>query len=230
MFSERTLVYTAAERLLLSVCCKLRWSGILLLLMVPIVLWLWFRLTQEGTTTPTLLSPERLDEVLRTFMTTGEEAPTRKPARHRTEALCRSMLERMLGFPLPKCRPPFLRNPTTNRCLELDMFNEEHALAFEFDGAQHTVYTPHYHSNKYHFEYRQLLDRLKTELCAEHGVRLIRISWDRVKLSEPVKTALYLEELLASEGIEHRSIVRSEEVRRRSPGPPRVPASQCTAR
>ena len=44
------------------------------------------------------------------------------------------------------------------------MFNEEHKLAFEYDGAQHQHYTPHFHQNEDHFRYRQLLDKLKSEL------------------------------------------------------------------
>lgn len=50
-----------------------------------------------------------------------------------------------------------------------------HKLGFEYDGAQHEVYTPMFHSNEDHFRYRKLLDRLKDDLCREAGVLLIRI-------------------------------------------------------
>ena len=74
--------------------------------------------------------------------------------RHRTEALCRSLLEAMLQMKLPKCRPRWLVNPTTKRPLELDMYSEPNRLAFEYDGAQHGHYTPHFHRNEEHFKYR----------------------------------------------------------------------------
>lgn len=93
-----------------------------------------------------LWNPGRLDELIRRFVLPapptegGRHAP---PERHRTESMCREILEYMLQMPLPKVRPAWLVNPTTKRRLELDMYNEEHHIAFEYDGAQHDVYTPH---------------------------------------------------------------------------------------
>ena len=81
------------------------------------------------------------------------------------------------------------------------MYSETLKLAFEFDGSQHDVFSPHYHRNEDHFQYRRLLDRLKTELCREAGVLLVRIPWHEVSLSDQVKTARYLERLLASHHI-----------------------------
>lgn len=86
------------------------------------------------------------------------------------------------------------------------MYNQAHQLAFEYDGAQHDVYTPHYHANADHFAYRQLLDRLKTELCRDAGVTLIRISWTEVSYRDPVRTARFLERLLYTHGLPYRSL------------------------
>lgn len=87
------------------------------------------------------------------------------------------------------------------------MFNEEHRLAFEYDGAQHDVFVPHYHQNEHHFQYRRLLDKLKTELCHEAGVTLIRIPWHRVSARDDVATAQYLEQLLARHGLPYTSVL-----------------------
>jgi hypothetical protein len=57
------------------------------------------------------------------------------------------------------------------------MYNADLGLAFEYDGAQHTQFTPHYHGTKEYFQYRMLLDRLKDDLCKERGVTLIRIPY-----------------------------------------------------
>ena len=51
----------------------------------------------------------------------------------------------------PKVRPTFLRNPKTNRCLELDGYNKKLKLAFEYDGYQHYIYP-----NKFHKSYNSL--------------------------------------------------------------------------
>lgn len=157
----------------------------------------------------TLYNPERLRETLCRFALpgTGGSVAASPEQRHRTEAVCRAMLETMLGFPLPKTRPKWLVNPTTRRCLELDMYSAEHKLAFEYDGAQHDVYTPHFHANPHHFEYRRLLDRLKTELCREAGVLLIRIPWSAVSASDEVRTARFLARLLNGHGIPFRPLL-----------------------
>ena len=102
--------------------------------------------TESGScNTLTLLDPQKLRETLKTFALPNK--PGSKGDRYRTEALCRSLLESMLGMPLPKVRPKWLVNPSTKRSLELDMYNAEHHIAFEYDGAQHDVYTPHVHNN-----------------------------------------------------------------------------------
>lgn len=163
----------------------------------------------------TLYNPARLTETLRRFTLASATNPAPR-GYHRTEDLCRTMLQTMLGFPLPKVRPPWLVNPTTKRRLELDMYSAEHRIAFEYDGAQHDVFTPHFHGNDAdRLRYRQLLDRLKTELCREHGVLLVRIPWTAVAVSEPARTARALERLLRKHRIPYRSVL--------PPPPPRPP-------
>lgn len=155
----------------------------------------------------TLWNPDRLEGTIRSFVRggrTGTGTGGPPPERYRTEAVCRELLEFMLRMPLPKVRPDWLVNPTTKRRLELDMYNAEHRIAFEYDGAQHDVYTPHYHANEHHFEYRRLLDRLKTELCRERGVLLLRIPWTDVSASDTALTARYLQRLLALHRVPHR--------------------------
>lgn len=165
------------------------------------------------STAATLWNPDRLEEMIRLFVLPSPHngassarggVPGSPPERHRTEAVCRELLEYMLQMPLPKVRPPWLVNPTTKRRLELDMYNEENRIAFEYDGAQHDVFTPHFHANEHHFEYRRLLDRLKTELCREKGVLLMRIPWSEVSASDRSLTARYLQRMLAANRLPHR--------------------------
>ncbi len=136
--------------------------------------------TASALSGPTLWNPELLEYTLRRFIqppsTPGNSGTSpwgtwNQGDRYKTEIVCRELLEHMLQMPLPKVQPAWLVNPTTKRRLGLDMYNEAHRIAFEYDGAQHDVFTPHYHTNEHHFEYRRLLDRLKqncvvsTELC-----------------------------------------------------------------
>ena len=154
----------------------------------------------------TLNNPNRLYQTLTNFAVTPITGKMGSE-RHRTEALCRSLLEAMLQMELPKCRPKWLTNPTTKRALELDMYNVDNRIAFKYDGAQHDVYVPHYHQNEYHFAYRKLLDRLKTEMCRDANVLLIRIPWKDVSVTNEVQTALFLEKLLYRHGLAYRSVV-----------------------
>ena len=198
-------------------CLSVRWvQGLLVTLIVCIVvghLLSQLRTTGRGgggrsvvTGPTTLQDPNRLQTLLNLFGQSPAIAGHHSE-RHRTEALCRTMLETMLKAKLPKFRPEWLMNPTTKRKLELDMYCRELKLAFEFDGSQHDTFSPYYHRNKEHFRYRRLLDRLKNEMCREAVVLLIRIPWHQVSLSDEGKTAEFLSNLLRQHHIPHRSLL-----------------------
>jgi hypothetical protein len=190
---------------------------LLLLIVLYALYWLSQHRTNEETTksthmvpdvTCTLYDPAKLQQTLTLFANVPHRNHTETLSeRHRTESMCRSLLETMLQMKLPKCRPKWLINPTTRRALELDMYNSENRIAFEYDGAQHDVYVPHYHHNEHHFAYRKLLDRLKTELCHEAGVLLIRIPWKDVSVNDQVRSARFLESLLYRNGLAYQSIL-----------------------
>jgi hypothetical protein len=61
--------------------------------------------------------------------------------------------------------------------MELDGYNEELALAFEYQGIQHYEYNTHFHKNFEDFEQRVKDDLLKRELCKIKGVTLIEIPY-----------------------------------------------------
>ena len=100
----------------------------------------------------------------------------RRPPAGSGEDRCRAFIKRMTGLDFRRVRPAWLRNPQTGRALELDMFSAvPRPIAFEFDGQQHTRYTPFYHGTVRAFEEAQQRDRLKDRMCREHGVELVRI-------------------------------------------------------
>ena len=60
-----------------------------------------------------------------------------KCAGSRGEELVRKAFESKFNKPFPKIKPKWLINPQTNYRLELDGFNEELKIAFEYQGMQH---------------------------------------------------------------------------------------------
>ena len=102
--------------------------------------------------------------------------------RNKYEKECRRIIEQIYKQPFPSMRPYFLRNHTTGKNLELDMYNPYLNLAIEYDGIQHRKYTPFYHKSHDDFISQQSRDLLKRKLCKEYNLDLIKIpdtvKWD----------------------------------------------------
>lgn len=89
-----------------------------------------------------------------------------------SENLCKYIFEEMFETTFKKCRPRWLINPKTNKTLELDGYNENLKLAFEYDGAYH------YQSiKKSNLDKIQQKDKIKDKLCKEKNINLIRIPY-----------------------------------------------------
>ena len=99
---------------------------------------------------------------------------------YKSEQMCREILEDIYSHPsfdFQKCRPKFLQLSNHYRSrLELDGYNEELKLAFEYQGLQHYQYIPYFHKNgPSDLEKQQERDKIKKERCAENEVYLIEI-------------------------------------------------------
>jgi thiol-disulfide isomerase/thioredoxin len=86
------------------------------------------------------------------------------------EAITRKIMEILFQATFEKIKPQWLEG------LELDGYNEDLSLAFEYDGKQHFEFTPYFHKNEDNFKKQKERDEKKNKLCAENGVLLIRIS------------------------------------------------------
>ena len=95
----------------------------------------------------------------------------------------RRILENYFGVPFPKVRPSFLKNPKTNRNLELDMYNKDLSICCEVNGQQHCEYLPHFHKSFDDFKAQQYRDHLKYVKCKEHNVKLIVIYYYEISES-----------------------------------------------
>jgi len=101
---------------------------------------------------------------------------TNYPRDSHGERACRRALEELFQVPfITTRRLPWLKNPKTGRNLELDCYNEQLALACEYNGYQHYVYPNIYHRTEEDFEKQQYRDNIKRELCDANGVYLITV-------------------------------------------------------
>jgi hypothetical protein len=110
-------------------------------------------------------------------------AKKKKKKVYKHEEACRTIFEEIFQVKFKSVRPDWLKNPVTGRNLELDGFNSGirtklgTGLAFEYDGAGHSVYSPnHFHKKgPDEFVYQVKKDAYKDLRCKQEGVMLIRI-------------------------------------------------------
>ncbi len=123
------------------------------------------------------------------IISNNTKCPVCSKIESKVEATTRLIIEGIFGVPFSSTRPNFLKNPETGRNLELDGYNEELKLAFEYDGEQH--YEPKFNMTQEDLIKRQELDRLKNRLCKENNITLIRIPyWENKNLEEFIKSEL----------------------------------------
>lgn len=72
----------------------------------------------------------------------------------------------------PKKRPEWLQG------LELDGYNKDLKIGFEYNGRQHFEYNERFHrGDPENFEKQKTRDIKKYKLCREHGIKLIIIPY-----------------------------------------------------
>lgn len=94
------------------------------------------------------------------------------------EDACRKWLEGHFSQPFPKVWPPWLRL-STGRKLQLDGYNENLRLAFEYQGTQHYRFVPWFHKTPQEFEAQKQRDVEKATLCEAHGVYLLVVPFNK---------------------------------------------------
>jgi hypothetical protein len=87
------------------------------------------------------------------------------------------ILERITEKPFPKIRPNWLQSESGKR-LELDGYNKELGVAFEYNGIQHYEENKFFHNTENSFSKRKLDDLQKINLCHENNVYLIVVKYD----------------------------------------------------
>ena len=103
--------------------------------------------------------------------------PVKRNNESKGEYICRQILNKMYNKKFISCRPNFLKNPKTGRNLELDGYNAELHIAFEYNGKQHYEYPNRYHKTQEEFQQQVRRDKWKLEQCELNGIYLIRIPY-----------------------------------------------------
>jgi len=98
----------------------------------------------------------------------------KKPIRKKHENRCRRIMEDLFKAPFTSVRPDFLKYHT-GRNLELDGYNKELGIAFEYQGIQHRKYTPMFHSTYTDFEEQLKRDAFKKKICEENNINVLYI-------------------------------------------------------
>jgi len=124
-----------------------------------------------------------------------------------TQEKCRFIFQKLLECEFVKSKKPF-----KNR-YELDGYNEERALGFEFNGPQHYMNTRHYYKTNAELEKRIKMDLHKEEICSELAINLVVIPCNEVSrdgsydgIIDDDKLSNYIVEKLDLLGIEHADL------------------------
>jgi hypothetical protein len=96
----------------------------------------------------------------------------------KSEAETRRIFEELFKVKFPKSRPTWLKSGK-GTSLELDGYNPDLKLAFEYQGEYHYMEVPVHHQERTLAQVQQT-DRLKEKLCQKHGVTLIQVPyWEK---------------------------------------------------
>lgn len=126
------------------------------------------------------------------------------------ENQCRKLLEYLLGFSLEKARPKWNINPRTNNLLELDGYNIDNKIAFEYQGRHHYQDNVFKNANQT-LEVIQFKDSIKAQHCREQGITLIIID-GRKKRDTAKRMIKFLQELLHSYNLDYKTDIDLDEV------------------
>ena len=96
---------------------------------------------------------------------------------NKREEKCRQIFESIYKAKFPTKRPSFLKNPKTGKNLELDGFNEQLKIAFEYNGEQHYNFPNTFHKTEEEFKRQVKRDDFKRQKCLEQGIDLVEIPY-----------------------------------------------------
>ena len=94
-----------------------------------------------------------------------------KHCKHKMEQYCREIFEELYGIKFEHKRHEWLNG------LELDGYNDDLRMGFEYNGEQHYKHVKYFHKNGRTLEQQQKRDKLKEQLCEYCDVKLFVIPY-----------------------------------------------------
>lgn len=128
-----------------------------------------------------IIEPQIIESTEKAIIPVPKEVIVPKPKAKftsRGERTCNDVMEKIYGVKFETVRPAWLKNPETNRALELDCYNEQLKIAIEYNGIQHYVWPNFTGQNEQQFLNQVRRDELKKRLCDRQGVYLITVPYD----------------------------------------------------
>lgn len=92
-----------------------------------------------------------------------------------SENCARHIFENYTGKKFVKCKHDWLINTKTNCKMELDGYNKELSIAFEYQGEQHYKFVKFFHKTEENYNKMLERDLLKKKLCQDNEIKLIII-------------------------------------------------------
>lgn len=111
--------------------------------------------------------------------------------RNKTEQYCRSVLENLFNCEFPTVRPSWLVNDK-NIPIELDGYNKQMKIAFEYNGEQHYKIVDRFNMTEAHLTKQQEHDKIKLEECIKRDIILIVIPYT-LKTKKEIRNFIYNE-------------------------------------
>lgn len=165
-----------------------KWIVVILLIAVVIGLLLYFAFSSDNEARIILAQPAisyiahgpMQAEIEQLKLHGGVPAPVmqKKTQSSKREEACRLIFEEIFGAKFESTRRlSWLTNPETGHRLELDGYNKDLGIAFEFNGVQHYEYPNHLHRDETEFIAQKRRDIFKHHQCDKNGVYLITIPY-----------------------------------------------------
>lgn len=112
------------------------------------------------------------------------------------ESKFKEELEAITGYKFTKIRPNWLLNDNNNK-MEIDGFNPELKMGFEYQGRQHFEFIPLWHKTQEAFEKQIKSDELKYKILNDLGIKMF---YPNFKL-KPIEYKKYIQDTLTKYNI-----------------------------
>lgn len=111
------------------------------------------------------------------------------------QSITRNFFEKFFKVQFKSVFPSWLINPETKRKMEIDGFNKELGIGFEYQGFQHYKFVKFIHGTRKKFIQQQQRDKIKVQTFKEKGLKLIIIkefntNWTLARIESYLKDEL----------------------------------------